>query len=184
MAMRPGLRKLMLAIHLTFSVGWIGAVVAYLALGLTAITSDSTTTVRSAWTGMEVIGWYVIVPLALSSLVTGIVMALGTKWGLFRYYWVVISFVLTLFATVVLLLHMPSVTTNAHAAQHLDGPALQALGGDLEHPAIGLVVLLVVQVLNIYKPPGLTRYGWRKQQEERATSVAGGRASELDGRSA
>lgn len=169
MTLRPGPRKLMLALHLTFSVGWIGAVAAYLALGRTAVTSDSTTTVRSAWTAMEVIGWYVIVPLALSSLVTGIVMALGTKWGLFRYYWVVISFGLTVFATVVLLLHMPSVTISAEAAQHRDGSALQALGGDLAHPAIGLLILLVVQVLNIYKPPGLTRYGWRKQREERAT---------------
>lgn len=51
------------------------------------------------------------------------------------------------------------------------GPcSLEALGGDLEHPAIGLVILLVIQVLNIYKPPGLTRYGQRKQQEQRGLS--------------
>jgi hypothetical protein len=168
--MKPGLRKFALAAHLTFSVGWVGTVIAYLALGIAAATSDETATIRSAWTAMDLIGWYVIVPLALASLATGLVMALGTRWGLFRYYWVMISFVLTVFATVVLLLHMPSVTTTAEIAQEAEGAALQALGGDLEHPAIGLVVLLVVQVLNIYKPPGLTRYGWRKQLEERERS--------------
>jgi hypothetical protein len=169
--MKPGWRKFMLAVHLAFSVGWVGAVIAYLALGLTAVTTEDDHTIQAVWTAMEIVGWYVIVPLAIASLVTGVVMALGTKWGLFRHYWVVISFVLTVFATTVLLIHMPTVTVTAEAAQHSEGAALDALGGDLEHPAIGLVILLVVQVLNIYKPPGLTRYGWRKQQE-RSTSAA------------
>ena len=114
---------------------------------------------------MEAVGWYVIVPLALASLLTGLLIALGTKWGLFRHYWVVISFALTVFSVVVLLLHMPTVTSSAELARTADLPALEDLGGDLGHPAIGLVILLVVQVLNLYKPKGLTRYGWRKQQE-------------------
>lgn len=114
---------------------------------------------------MELIGWYVIVPLAVTSLFTGLVMALGTRWGLFRHYWVSISFFLTLFATVVLIFHMPSVTSTAAVAQSADAAELESLGGDLHHPAVGLVILLVVQVLNLYKPKGLTRYGWRKQQQ-------------------
>jgi hypothetical protein len=169
--MKPGFRKFALAAHLTFSVGWIGTVIAYLALGLTAVTSGNVQTIRGMWTAMEIVGWYVIVPLALASFLTGLIMALGSKWGLFRHYWVVISFVLTVFATTVLLVHMPSVSVTADAAQQSEGAALEALGGDLEHPAIGLVILLVVQVLNIYKPSGLTRYGWRKQQEQRPSST-------------
>ncbi|MFN2525133.1 MAG: DUF2269 domain-containing protein [Actinomycetota bacterium] len=166
--MKPGLRKFALAVHLSFSVGWIGTVVAYLALGITAVGSEDVQTIRAMWTAMELIGWYVIVPLAVATLLTGLIMALGTKWGLFRYYWVSISFTLTVFATVILLLHMPTVTATAELAQEVDGPRLEALGGDLGHPGIGLVVLLGIQVLNIYKPPGLTRYGWRKQQRESA----------------
>jgi hypothetical protein len=164
--MTPGVRKFALSAHLTFSVGWIGSVVSYLALGVTAATSADTQTVRAAWTAMELTGWYVIVPLALASLLTGLVMALGTKWGLFRHYWVLISFVLTVFATVVLLLHMPTVTATAEVTREAEGTTLEGLGGDLGHPGIGLVVLLVIQVLNIYKPAGMTRYGWRKQQEK------------------
>jgi hypothetical protein len=170
MIMKPGVRKLALSVHLTFSVGWIGAVVAYLALGVSAVTGDDAQTVRAAWIAMEVTGWFVIVPLALASLITGLVMALGTKWGLLRYYWVLISFALTVFSTVVLLLHMPSVSATTDVAQETDRAGLEALGGDLGHPSIGLVLLLVVQVLNMYKPPGLTRYGWRRQQAERKRS--------------
>jgi hypothetical protein len=165
MIMKPGLRKLALSAHLTFSVGWIGTVIAYLALGLTAANSEDVDQVRGAWMAMELVGWYVIVPLAFASLLTGLVMAFGTKWGLFRYYWVLISFVLTVFAAVILLLHMPTVSSTADIAQEAEGARLEALGGDLGHPSIGLVVLLVVQVLNLYKPRGLTRYGWRRQQQ-------------------
>jgi len=168
--MAPRLRKFALSAHLTFSVGWIGAVLAYLALGVGAVTSQDVQTVRAAWIAMELIGWFVVVPLALASLLSGLVMALGTKWGLFRHYWVLFSFALTVFATVVLLLHMPTVSLIAEEAQKAEGASLDGLGGDLLHPGIGLLVLLVIQVLNLYKPPGMTRYGWRKHQERRALS--------------
>ena len=62
---------------------------------------------------MEVTGWSAIVPLALAALLTGLVMSLGTPWGLFRHYWVLITLGLTILATVVLLLHMPTVSTLA-----------------------------------------------------------------------
>ena len=168
--MAPRLRRFALSAHLTFSVGWIGAVLAYLALGVGAVTSQDVQTVRAAWIAMELIGWFVVVPLALASLLTGLVMALGTKWGLFRHYWVLFSFALTVLATVVLLLHMPTVSLIAEEAQKAEGASLDGLGGDLLHPGIGLLVLLVIQVLNLYKPPGMTCYGWRKHQERRALS--------------
>ena len=167
MIMPPGLRKLTLTVHLSCSVGWIGAVVAYLALGVAAVTSKNAETVRAAWIAMELTGWFVIVPLALAALLTGLIMALGTAWGLFRYYWVLITLILTIFATVVLLLHMPTVSSLTDMARAADADDLRRLGGDLFHPGLGLVVLLAIMVLNVYKPRGLTRYGWRKQQEQR-----------------
>jgi hypothetical protein len=176
MTMPPALRKFALATHLSFSVGWIGAVVAYLVLSVAAVTTQDAPTLRATWIAMDLTGWYAIVPLALGSLVTGLVMALGTTWGLFRHYWVVISFVLTVLAAVVLLLHMPDVSVLANAARGAEGAGLDGPGkhlytrlddGDLLHPALGLVVLLGIQVLNVYKPQGMTRYGQRKQAEER-----------------
>ena len=168
--MSPPLRKAVLAAHLTCSVGWVGAAVAYVVLGYTAGASTTAETIRATWIAMELVGWYVIVPLAVTSLTTGVVMAIGTRWGLLRHYWVIFSLALTTFATAVLLLHMPSVSVNADRARKADLPELRSLGGDLLHPAFGLVVLLVALVLNIYKPRGLTTYGARKLHERRATA--------------
>ena len=168
MRLSPPARKFVLVTHLSLSVGWIGAVVAYLALGVAATTSDNTETIRSAWTAMELVGWTVIVPMAVGSLLTGILIAHGANWGLFRHYWVILSLVLTLFATVVLLLHMPSVSSMADEARRVEGAQLKALGGDLFHPGAGLLVLIVIEVLNVYKPRGVTQFGRRKQAQERA----------------
>lgn len=170
MTMSSRLRKLMFTVHLTSSVGWIGAVVAYLTLGLSAMTSQDAQTLRAAWIAMELIGWYAIVPLALVALLTGLIMSLGTSWGLFRHYWVVITLALTILSTVVLLLHMPTVSSLADVAREPDGADLGRLGGDLFHAGGGLLVLLVITVLNVYKPRGMTPYGWRKQQEQRDAS--------------
>ena len=168
--MTPTVRKLVLTMHLLSSVGWIGAVIAYLALGISATTSLDAEKVRSAWIAMELTGWFVIVPLAVAALFTGLVMSLGTSWGLIRHYWVVISLALTTLSTVILLLHMPTVSALAEAARMADGDHLGMLGSDLFHAGGGLLVLLVVLVLNVYKPQGLTPYGWRKQLEQRTRS--------------
>jgi hypothetical protein len=169
MTMPPGLRKFALAAHLTLSVGWIGAVAAYTALDVSATTGQNAQTLRAAYLGMELIARHVIVPLALASLLTGLVMALGTTWGLFRHYWVLISLLLTIVATVVLLVEMQTISYFADMAADptTSGDELRALGGTLVHSVGGTVVLLVILVLNVYKPRGMTRYGWRKQQQER-----------------
>jgi len=170
MAMAPALRKFMLTVHLSSSVGWLGTVVAYLALGVAAVTSQDALLVRAAWISMEVIGWFVIVPLAVAALLTGVAMALGTPWGLFRHYWVVLSLLLTGFSTLILLLHMPTVSTLAAVAREADSATLSGLGGDLFHAGGGLLFLLVITGLNVYKPQGLTPYGWRKHHEQRTVS--------------
>lgn len=167
--MKPALRNFVLTAHVTASVGWVGAVVAYLALVFAAMTSQDAQTVRATWIARELIGWFAIVPLALASLLTGLVSALGTKWGLFRHYWVIFKLVLTAFATIILLLRMPAVSTTAAMAAEMDTARPDQVG-DLFHPGIGLLVLLVITVLSVYKPRGVTPYGWRKQSEERMGS--------------
>jgi SNF family Na+-dependent transporter len=168
MSMAPPLRTLALAIHLTVAGGWIGAVVAYLALHIAADWSRDPQTVRAAWIAMELTGWFVIVPLAIASLMTGLVMALGTPWGLLRHYWTLLALVLTVFAVVVLVMHMPTVSTRADAARDAEPALLDEIEGDLPHPAIGLGVLLGIQWLNVYKPRGMTPHGQRKRYQRRA----------------
>jgi len=170
MTMSPAVRKFALTVHLTTSIGWIGAAAAYLVLGIVATTSQDLQTVRGVWIAMELVGWFVIVPLAVGALLSGVLISLGTPWGLFRHYWVLISLALTVFSTIILVLHMPDVTSLANVARTADQGELSHLGGDLFHAGLGLLVLLVITVLNVYKPRGVTPYGWRKQQKERQST--------------
>jgi uncharacterized membrane protein len=161
----PALRKAVLTTHVVTSVGWLGAVVAYLALDVTAATSRDADLVRTAYAAMELVVMSAIVPLALASVVIGVVNALGTTWGLLRHWWVIVKLLLTLVATTVLLLQLPTVRMLAEASRSAADP--RDLPGTLAHSIGGLLVLVVVTSLSTYKPRGLTRYGWRKQQAER-----------------
>jgi hypothetical protein len=160
--MSAGLRKLVLTAHVTTSVGWVGAVAAYLALDVTAASSHDVEVVRSAYVAMQVLVAAVIVPLALATVAIGVVNALGTPWGLVRHYWVLAKLLLTVLATGVLLLEAQAVDAMARVARSPADP--RDLPGSLPHSIGGLVVLLVVTALSIYKPRGTTRYGWRKQR--------------------
>ena len=152
----------MLTIHVTSSVGWLGAIVAYVALNVPAL-GDADQSARAAYLMMAPVMRYALVPLALVSLATGIAQALGTPWGLFRHYWVTISLAVTLFATAILVLHIPAVESMRDVAAD-PSRSVDHLGGDLFHSIGGFVVLLVPLILNIYKPKGMTPYGWRRRQ--------------------
>lgn len=164
--MAPWFRKLTLTTHVSVSVGWLGAVVAYLALAIAGLASQNPDLVRASYLSMEVVGWYVIVSCALAATVTGLVQALGTPWGLLRHYWVATKFVLTVGATIVLVKHMPTVSRMADLATSPTADPGQVRVQMLVHAAGGLVVLLAITVLSIYKPWGRTAYARRKQAEE------------------
>ena len=89
MIMPPKIRKFMLVSHIIFSVGWIGAIVCFLALAITGLRRFDPQELRSTYYAMNLIAQLVIVPLALATLVTGIIQGLGTTWGLVQHYWVV-----------------------------------------------------------------------------------------------
>jgi hypothetical protein len=168
--MTSGLRKFALTAHVTSSVGLLGAVAGFLALSIAGLTSQDSQTVRAAYLAMELIAWFTIVPLAFASLLTGLVQSLGTTWGLFRHYWVLIKLLLTIIITIVLLLKMELIGYVAGVAAEttLSSTDLRAARTELVvHAAAGLLVLLVPVALSLYKPRGVTRYGWRKQHVQR-----------------
>lgn len=175
MTMPPRLRKAVLAAHVVTSVGWLGAVMAYIALDVTAVASSDANRVRAAYLAMDMIAGAAIIPLALASVVIGVVNGLCTPWGLFRHYWVVAKLLLTLIATTVLVVESRTITSLARAADGSSDPG--ALSGTLPHSIGGLLVLLIALLLSVYKPKGVTRYGWNKQQElqgHRRTATAAG----------
>jgi uncharacterized membrane protein len=163
--MTPSLRKLALTAHITCSLGWFGAVAGFLALAIAGLVSEDAQRVRAAYLAMPLIGWFVIVPASLASLVTGAIQSLGTEWGLFRHYWILIKLLISLLATALLLLHMqPTDRVAGMAAAHaLSSTDLGGLRTQLVGDATAaLLVLLVATTLSVYKPRGLTGYGRKK----------------------
>ncbi|WP_308378105.1 hypothetical protein [Streptomyces sp. ISL-98] len=165
----PRLRKLTLTLHVTASVGWLGAVAAFLALAVAGLTSTSPQTVRGAYLAMDVVGWYVIVPFSVASLLTGLVQSLGTVWGLLRHYLVIAKLLITVIATLLLLVHMQPVGHLADAAARaaLAGGELQGMRIQLvADAAAALLVLPAAAALSVFKPRGVTRYGRRRPREQ------------------
>jgi hypothetical protein len=171
MTMAPRLRKFALTAHVAFSVGWLGAIAGFLAVAVVGLTSDDAQTVRGSYLVMEPAAWLVLVPLAFASLVSGLVQALGTTWGLFRHYWVLFKLLINVAATIVLLLYMETFRSMAGVAADpsADLGAVRNASPVL-HAGAALLLLLVATTLAVYKPRGMTPYGQRKQREQRAVS--------------
>jgi len=168
MAFAPALRKLTFTTHVTTSVGWIGAVLVFLAMAAIGLSSQDERIVRGAYLVMAPAAWFVLIPLAHASLLSGIVLSLGTPWGLFRHYWVVLKLVITAFSTVILMIYMGTFRQMAGvAADPVVELGLVRNPSPLLHAILALVLLLAATVLAIYKPFGMTPYGIRAQMRAR-----------------
>ncbi|MFJ6078962.1 DUF2269 domain-containing protein [Pseudarthrobacter sp. NPDC092419] len=162
MVVGPKLRKGLLVLHISVSVGWIGAVLAFLAVAAGARRSANPEAEQAAFSIMETIGWTVLVPLSLASLMTGILQSLVTPWGLVRHYWVLAKLLITVVATAVLLVFMEGF---GHRGPEAGGPHGNTPGSSsILHASGGLVLLVLALLLSVYKPRGLTGWGLRKAQ--------------------
>ena len=180
--MTPALRRVTFTTHITSSVGWVGAAMAFLALAVIGVTSDDERTVRGAYLVMAPAAWFVLVPLAHASLLSGIALSLGTTWGLFRHYWVVLKLGITVFATVILLIYMGTFRQMAGvAADPVLDLAVVRNASPIVHAILALILLLAATVLGVYKPFGMTAYGRRKYDEQRQAVSSTTLASAGDG---
>lgn len=162
MTMTPSLRKFMLTVHITFSVGWLGAVAVFFAHSIAGLSSDNTMIVRAAYLAMNLSAWLIILPACIGALLTGIIQSVGTQWGLFKYYWIVVKLLLTISATILLLVHMQPINFMA-------GIVLTGSLTTTEHRGVqvqlivdagaALLVLLATTTISVYKPWGMTLYG-------------------------
>jgi hypothetical protein len=165
MIMSPKIRKFVLTLHVITSVGWIGAVTVFLVLAIAGLTGQEAQTVLAAYIAMQLATKLVILPMCLASLVTGIVSSLGTDWGLFRYYWIVVKLLITVICTIGLVVHLQPINYIADLAKTM------TISREVYQVQIQLVVisgaallaLFIATVLAIYKPRGMTPYGWRKR---------------------
>ena len=171
--MRPNVRKFVRTVHVIVTVGWLGAVASFLVLAITGLTSNDMQLVHVSYLAMDLITWYVIVPLSLVPLLlTGPLLSLGTPWGLFRHYWILVKLVINLLSTAILLIHLRPISYMARVVaegtlSHTDRPVQIQL---VVAAAAGLLALIVATGLAVFKPRGMTVYGWRKQYLERNES--------------
>ena len=122
---------------------------------------------------MELIGWYVIVPVCVDSLVTGLAVSLGTPWGLFLHYWVLVKLLITVVSALVLLGFTQTLGSLGDLAADptLSMNELRNLKqSPVLHSGGGLLAILVATTLAVYKPWGMTPYGRRKRDTGTSTN--------------
>ena len=168
MVMAPRLGRFALTVHITSTVGWLGAIAGFLALAIAGLVSSDVQLVRSSYLAMELIGWSVLVPLSIGSLLSGLAMSLGTTWGLFRHYWVSVKFVITIISLFILFMYTQTLDQLGDLARDATLPVDQLRNpSPVLHAGAAILALLVNTVLSIYKPRGLTAYGRWKQASVR-----------------
>lgn len=169
----PGARKSMVVVHVVVSVSWLALMLCLLTLATTALVTNDGDTLRTAYRAMGMLGNALIIPLSLLTLVSGVVLGLGTSWGLFRFYWVSTKFWLTLAATVASIFALTARLHDAvHAvARHPAGPISAMDLGFIRYnmvivPAVALLLYLANVILSVFKPWG--RRSTRRSQADRA----------------
>ncbi|NUQ97954.1 MAG: DUF2269 domain-containing protein [Streptomyces sp.] len=154
-------RKSTVVVHVVASVSWLALMLCLLTLGTTALATNNADTLRTAYRAMGMLGDVLIIPLSLLTLVSGVALALGTQWGLFRYYWVSAKFWMTLAATVASVF---ALTARLHdavnaVARHPVGPIPAMDLGFIRYnmvivPAVALLLYLANVILSVFKPWG------------------------------
>jgi hypothetical protein len=170
-----GARKLLLSVHVVSSVGWLGAVVASLAVAVAPLVADDVMSVRSAYVTLEIVGRFVLVPFSLASLMSGFVQSLVTHWGLLRHYWVATKLVINVLAAGVLLSYTTTFAALADRARTMVGsgdvPSVRS-ASPVVHAIGGVALLAAATLLSVYKPRGLTARGVRHQARSSVRPLA------------
>jgi hypothetical protein len=156
--MTAATRRWWLLAHVICSVGWLGVELSILALGLVGRLNSDPVVIRSCYVVAGVLGELFYFPAAALSLVSGVVLGLGTKWGLVRYHWVALKLVLNVVLLVGgSLLVVPAFVAASEAAIR-DEPVGRAAIMLVTAMTAGLTLLLVATQVSIFKPWPKTRW--------------------------
>ena len=166
MKLTPRWRKAVLVIHVLTAVGWFGADLVLLALAAAGLAGTDPQVVYPA---ARLVGDWVFLPLSGLVWLVGLVNGLSTRWGLFRYRWVLVKLVLT---TIMLGLVLFALTPNLRTAA-----ALAVAGADLNRaeliapPIVSSSLLIFMTILSVYKPWGRTRRSGRAEVQPTPAGV-------------
>ena len=154
----------MLAVHVLVAVGWFGLVVAKLILEIWAATTPEREVARVAYQFMAVLDRAMFPPAALGTLLTGVILSVGTAWGLFQHYWIVVKLVLTVAVVLTGVIFVGAWTQQAIAMSSGSGaatatsPVIGAAPTLLIYAAVAHALMLgAATVISVYKPWGRIR---------------------------
>lgn len=153
-------RTATLIVHIVAAGAWIGIDV-IVAVLVSAGWFAGDVEVRSL--AYQALATFVVWPMltaGLVSLLTGLVLGLGTKWGLIRYWWVAVKLVLNLvLCTLIVLVLQPGMGEVATYGRDLltGAPDASRVSTLFFPPAVSLSTLTIATVLAVAKPWGRTR---------------------------
>lgn len=140
------------------SASWLGLTLGLLALGTTAATTGSAVAVEASVRAMKLFADWLLLPVAFLTLLSGLVLSLGTVWGLARHRWVVTKFWLTLATTTATVFALRPGVDAAVAAVGAGQPLPDA-GDVLFGPVVSLTAYVFMTAISVLKPWGPTRRG-------------------------
>jgi hypothetical protein len=164
-------RRVVLVVHVISSVALVGSSAGVLILALSAAATDQTAAAHALYAAMRTSVFAVAVPFSFVALGSGIVLGLGTKWGIVRHGWVAAKLVLL----VVIILTGALVVRPSmdHLLAATSAPAARPqLGASQWAPAAAaasnIVLAAAAVVLAIFKPGGRLRRGSGSRRRRRA----------------
>ena len=155
-------RKSVLLLHIASGGAWLGVDVAMGVLIFTALASDDLATRELCYRALELVAVGPLLACGLLSLLSGVVLGLGSRYGLVRYWWVAVKLVLNLVLTALVLVALgPEVAAHADQARQFQAglPAVLEVGQLIFPPIVSPTALLVAMVLAVFKPWGRIRQG-------------------------
>jgi hypothetical protein len=158
-------RKAVLVIHIVAAGVWIGVDVIVAVLVLVGRFGGTVELRSLAYQSLATFVVWPMLTAGLLSLATGLLLGIGTTWGLLRYWWVTVKLVLNIvLCTLILLVLQPGMDDVAgYGRDLLTGTADQSTVSTLFFPpAVSLTTLVFATVLAVFKPWGRTRSGRRK----------------------
>ena len=177
----PSLYRLLLTAHIIASVGWLGVVFAKVVLGLAAMTTRAPGVSDALYVSMNVLNG-AFPPLAISTIVSGVLLSLGTKWGLLQHYWVATKLVLTVGVIATAVQLADRLARQSIAASSAPAVDVVTILGSASAPTLlltlsvaHLLMLGAATVISVYKPWGKTWFARRNTARQSPSAVKNAR---------
>jgi hypothetical protein len=155
-----GWRRATLVVHIVAAGAWIGIDVIVAVLVLTGRFSGDVAVRSLAYQALATFVVWPMLTAGLVSLATGLLLGLGTTWGLLRYWWVAVKLVLNLvLCTLIVLVLRPGMDEVAGYGRDLltGTPDPSTVSSLFFPPAVSLTTLTLATVLAVFKPWGRIR---------------------------